>query len=381
MKKHLVLIGGLFFWLSGLPVSALSPTATPTPLPSPTATPTPPAAVIQLNPSGKLFLNGEVWWPGKSQTKTVRVINNSDNDRWLGLRGERLNPNQGLASVLYLSVNDGNGVCLYGAGPAKSLRNFIADGEIDLHRLIPAHGEQLLSISITMDPAAGNEFQQQTTSLDFVFGFFPTPTLTPTPTPALSTTPTPTPVTATPTVTATVSNATPTPSTCSATPPAAPTSLVAAAAGPGQILLSWQPPPSGVVSHYAILYGLTAGHYLYGNFNVGQTTHYLVTGLTSGQRYYFTVRAIHDCAPGPDAREVSSLAGAGAGTNTGGQPANGFQVLGKKTKEGKLLSGLKKTTKSEHLRKGYPLPPLAIAGGAVSLMTLLGFWYYYYRRH
>ena len=287
---------------------------------------TPPAAVIRVEPNEPVFLETDLWYPGLSLRREVEIYNDDNQDRWLGIRGENLSPGGDLAAVIYLSITNQEGVCLYGCGSdLKSLRQF-NQTEVVLNELVPAHDSRRLTITATMDPQAGNEYQGLTEKIDFVFGFLPLPT------PTATVTPSPNP-TATSTTTTTTGG-----TVCSASAPGAPLNLLAVPAGPGQVLLSWQPPTEGKPTHYSILYGLSPGDYLYGNHNVGLTTNYLVSGLTPATTYYFVVLAVNDCAPGPYSQEVSAVAGRGLAAVAPG-PAPGFEILGEATQPGQIAGG------------------------------------------
>jgi len=386
MKKKIIFVLALIFFLG---FGRLAWAQTPTPAPS----------VIRIEPNEPIFLESDIWYPGLILTKYVEIFNDSDQDQQLGIRGENLEPGGILADKIYISIakyidNPEQYICIYGCGETISLKEFVQQGEIDLELVIPANSSQQLAITAIMDLGAGNEYQGLTEKIDFVFGFLPvsttptpastptptptptpvtevSPTLTPTPTPTpaatvtptltLTPTPTPTPTpTSTPTLTPTPTSPPPTGTVlgaatpgggaggaaCSAIAPGAPVNLLAASAGPGQVLLSWQPPATGTVTHYSILYGPSSGNYLYGNHNVGSGTSYIVSGLTPGVTYYFVVLAVNDCAPGPYSNEASAAAGGGlvagavAGAVTGAGPAPGFKVLGEATQPGQIAGGV-----------------------------------------
>lgn len=147
--------------------------------------------------------------------------------------------------------------------------------------------------------------------------------LTPTPTPLIEPTPTPTPGEPTGTPTPEVPTPTPTPTgvvlhppgvggppaggggepwTCNATIPPAPTLLTVNSAGLGQANLAWS--AVDPVTHYAIVYGLFSGNYIYGVADTGKTTSFTVGGLDSAAKYCFAVRAVNGCAPGGLSNEI-----------------------------------------------------------------------------
>lgn len=318
----------LFLILSGNPVWAQTPAP----------------GIIRVDPDEHLFFAPDdgVWYPGRSLSKTVEICNDDDIDHSLGVRGENLEPEDSiLAEVIYLTITNQENVCLYGCdSDLKDLKTFVNQDEINLEEIVPANSCRQLIINATMNPNAGNEYQNLTVGLDFVFGFFAPPaTSTPTPIPTVA------PgggVSGTTTGTAGGGGGTGG-TTCLASAPSTPVNLLAVSAGPGQVLLSWQPPTSGTVTHYAILYGPSSGNYLYGNFNIGLGTNYVVSGLTPGVTYYFVVIAVNDCASSAYSNEASALPGGGAfagGVVGPGGPAPGFEVLGEATQPGQIAGGI-----------------------------------------
>ncbi len=63
----------------------------------------------------------------------------------------------------------------------------------------------------------------------------------------------------------------------------------------GEIILKWLPVASA--NKYLIAYGVSPRNYIYGAPDVGNVDQYTVRGLTPGQTYYFSVKAINDCMP------------------------------------------------------------------------------------
>jgi Fibronectin type III domain len=74
----------------------------------------------------------------------------------------------------------------------------------------------------------------------------------------------------------------------------------------GDLTLQWDPPASGPVAGYIVLYGSSSGSYSQ-QFNAGNSTSYTVTNLTDGYTYFFAVRA-YDAAgtAGLPSSEVSA---------------------------------------------------------------------------
>lgn len=118
-------------------------------------------------------------------------------------------------------------------------------------------------------------------------------------------------------------------SACTLPTPDAPSGLTAFPGGlPGEVLLSWTASPD-TLTHYTVLYGPAPGDYVYGNWDIGITTTYTVSGLVPGESYYFTVMAVNDCAPGPYAEEVLGTATSGASPPEliPGEPAAEFEQI------------------------------------------------------
>jgi hypothetical protein len=89
--------------------------------------------------------------------------------------------------------------------------------------------------------------------------------------------------------------------------------------GMHSMTIRWQK-ADGPVTYYMVAYGRKSGIWEYGAPNVGgpDTTEYTVKGLVAGEKYYFAVRAVNGCAPGPLSAQYTS---APAGTTlAGSQP-------------------------------------------------------------
>lgn len=268
-----------------------------------------------------IFSASEIWYPGKSLTKSI-VIGNLDtvNSHTAGLIAN-VTTDSSLTDVLQIVVRYG-AATLWGPG---TLRNFISAGEVPLTTISPKVSGDVPSVTydltISMDNSLGNPYQGQKTIFDFVFGFIGEPTPTPTSAPGAAG------------ATSDGGGTGGAPS-CGATAPQAPQSLTATAGGIGEVNLSWLP-ATGAITHYLIAYGTVSGNYIYGNPNVGNVTSYTVTGLSSGVRYYFVVKAVNDCAPGPYSNEAVTRSGGATGVLVATGPAAGFNVLGEK-EEGQI---------------------------------------------
>ncbi|MCD6226154.1 fibronectin type III domain-containing protein [bacterium] len=279
---------------------------------------------LKIEHNDPLFPAGEVWFPGKSVTKSVLVGNLSATDsHQAGMRIRiRITDDSSLSRVLRIRVTYGTSVLVDG------FLSELAGIELPLTFIGPG-GTVVYDLTASLGEEVGNDYQSKSTTVDFIFGFIG----------SLTSTPTPSPVSGGGggTVAGTAS-----PPGCSAVAPGKPANLTAVPGGEGEVILSWSP-PSGTVTHYLIAYGTSSGNYLYGNPNVGNVTSYTVSGLSGGVTYYFVVKGVNDCAPGPFSDEAVAVAG---GTLAAAGPAVGFEVLGKKkeaAEEGELGGGIATT--------------------------------------
>jgi len=86
--------------------------------------------------------------------------------------------------------------------------------------------------------------------------------------------------------------------------------LLPKATGPNQVRLNWLKVSNA--NKYTVAFGLSSGNYIYGVPDVGNTDHFTVGSLASGQKYYFVVRAVNDCMPGPWSMEWAVRGGGGS---------------------------------------------------------------------
>ena len=321
-------------------------------------------------PTGPIFPANEIWYPGRSfgsnGEKWVELKNNETSTSGVEVRiGDNnfgQNAEGGISQEIYLTVyklQDGTSSCLYGCGSnTKTIKNLYDEGGVKLpisEFSINPNAKAKLYFSVTMDSLADDSFQGKSAVFSLRFGSF---LATPTPTP-------------TPTSTSTSTNASSSqPAVCSDTVPSAPANLSAIPSGIGQVLLGWQP-AAGTVDHYSIVYGLQSGQYRYGNLDVGKITHYLVSGLAPGERYYFALAAVHGCSSSSYSNEAVAVSGGGALAGGQEKPAAGFRVLGKKTKEGQLAGGEKQENLGPKKQAALILPFLLSYWP--ELIVLLGF--------
>ncbi len=105
--------------------------------------------------------------------------------------------------------------------------------------------------------------------------------------------------------------------------PDAPTGLTASPGGNQHVLLSWTAPGntgSSGLRGYDVYEGTSPGGESSTPVNGGTLvpgTTYTATGLTNGNTYYFTVKAVNQTGPGAASGEASAMAGSLPGTPTG----------------------------------------------------------------
>ncbi len=119
-----------------------------------------------------------------------------------------------------------------------------------------------------------------------------------------SDTPAPTP---TPTPPSSSSGSVSAPSCPDSVPSGPPQLLVAQPNYQGEVTLRWEKAPDPV-THYAIVYGFSPGNYNFGVVNVGNVQTFTIGNLDRHITYYFAVKAVNGCAPGP----LSNVLGAGS---------------------------------------------------------------------
>ncbi len=114
-----------------------------------------------------------------------------------------------------------------------------------------------------------------------------------------------------------------TPNADDTTAPSAPTGL-SAAAGNGEVSLSWTAPGDADLSSYHVYRSIVSGNYYYYVDSVAAPiTFYLNTGLTNGITYYYVVTAIDTSNnESSDSNEASAAPTAGYGSGTGTAPGS-----------------------------------------------------------
>jgi len=304
--------------------------------------------VFENDPLFSQAIDGD-WLPGRSETRWVTVANNSSDDKTVIV--ETFNKiaaySEDLSDVLELTITAG-GADVYGASlGTKYLTDFYSETELPLSILLAGHSVTYNFI-VSLDKSVGNSWQNKDTGFDLRIGFYGK---------TVSQTPTPTPGGA----------------GCTASAPVDSPVLSITAVGENFVSLSWT--AVSPVTHYLIAYGLSEGDYIYGNPNVGNVLSYAVSGLSGGTTYYFVVRGVNDCAPGPYSNEVNDISSGSIVTG----PAEGFvPILGETTEsvEGageEMFLGEATEVKKKSVCSCWWLLLLL-------LLLLLFFLIYYYRR-
>ena len=85
----------------------------------------------------------------------------------------------------------------------------------------------------------------------------------------------------------------------------------------GEVILNWLKLQDNA-GKYTIAYGVQPGNYIYGVTDTGDVNSFTVKYLNPGTRYYFVVRGVNGCMPGPWSQEWSAVAPGGSGVRDNG---------------------------------------------------------------
>jgi len=259
-----------------------------------------------IDPLFSTSLDGS-WSPGMTVSKVINLENIGTSTQDFSLKAIRTSPTSSLENILQVSIFPTAGGPVIWSG---SVAQFYAQDQILLGTFNP--GANLdYTISVSMDNAAGNEYQNTQTIFDLTAGFWVIP-------PSGGG--------------GSVLGSGVTSSVCNDTAPSSAPTLVSAVAGTNSVTLTWTP-AGNPKTYYLVAYGTSSGNYIYGNPNVGgsNTTSYTVNNLSGGTTYYFVVRAGNGCMPGPFSNQLSATPNGGFVAG----PAAGFTqgVLGTSTEE------------------------------------------------
>lgn len=261
-----------------------------------------------------------LWYPGKSIDKTLRITNSSTTDSIvISTNTQKYQVDESscqLDKQLLLSIVGPNFVSWAG-----SLNDFYNKTSLlQLGDFSPvSSGDYVFTITLSKD--TDNACQNRTTSFDLLLNFSgETIVHTPSPTSAITN------------VSGQVLGASVSAPVCTDIAPKGAPTLISAVGGTNSVTLTWSPAPDPV-TYYLVTYGTSPGAQTYGNPNVGGhgTSGYTINGLSGGTTYYFRVRAGNGCMPGSFSNELSANVAGGfiAG------PAEGFVqgVLGAQTEQ------------------------------------------------
>ncbi len=240
------------------------------------------------SPSSGPVFNESNMLPLDTITRTVKVENTSGNS--LNFATEVVDAafsdtTPPLSGILTVTITEQESVSVV-YGP-ETIEQWKTDGFVILSS-VPGGGERNYDFTITM-ANVGNDYQGKTLIFDLNLGFdaFP-PSSSPTPTPILG---------------GTVLGAVGA-SVCTATVPTSAPVLSAYASSVNTVVLTWT--PVSPITHYTIHYGTSSGSYIYGAPDVGNITSFAVSALSGGTTYYFQIRGVNDCMPGPWSNEVNA---------------------------------------------------------------------------
>lgn len=245
-------------------------------------------------PSNAFFTSTTEWFPGMWEKKVIRISNSSPKDGILVKNSlVALVPDTSICNIddkymLSISVqgkSPPNNIAW--AGSLRNLYNISSSPPYIAFILPKSYVEVVYLVSLSEN--IGNECQGRKT--DFALNLiFTSDTYTP---PKNTLTPTLAPNSLPP---------------CSQVAPLSAPILSLSSALPDRATLNFTK-PADPFTYFMLAYGTKSGEYIYGNPNVGnpETSEYTVIGLSSNSRYYFAMRAVNGCAPGPFSNEISVL--------------------------------------------------------------------------
>lgn len=134
----------------------------------------------QASSASPLFPPSEVWSPGKTVSKTVKITNKTNKKQKIAIQGMAKSDSDQekiFNRVISLSViNKDNNQSLW----QGKLTDLYSSQEIPLLSIAKDSSKELI-LRLTMDKSADNRFQKNQTSLDLIFGFIENSPLTPPP--------------------------------------------------------------------------------------------------------------------------------------------------------------------------------------------------------
>lgn len=210
------------------------------------------------------FPASEIWYPGKTLTKTVQFTNNSSVGRKVGVLASQTTTSGDIGQVIDLVITKSDSTVLF----SNPLHAFYASGEVLLLDNLASHASETFSFQATMYSTSGNEYQGMTTQFDLIIGLISSPT--------------------------------PTPPACTDTTPATPGSVSLNRINDTEVKVTWRT-ATDPVTGYRVSWSKdtdTDGDGE-GTRSVGKTTETNITGLNlTSYTYYFKVRAVNGCKEG-----------------------------------------------------------------------------------
>ncbi len=265
-----------------------------------------------ISGTNPLFSQGNdgYWYPGRILTKQIYFKNSSSISKNATMQPSKTSSTGELEKKMSVVLSKTAGPVIW----SGSLENFF--GSTIILDNLDAGASSLFDLSATMDPLAGNEYQDKETVFALKLGFW--------------TEESEGSVQESSTGGGTgTGGSTP----CTDTKPGTPVNLkIDSGPNPDQATLSWT--KTAPFTYFLIAYSDNTLGPKWGNPDVGNGSSYTVSGLTNGT-YYFWLRGHNGCMPGDFTGPVSIAIGTGTGTIT---ELPGFQVgvLGEATSSAEI---------------------------------------------
>ncbi|OGK62350.1 hypothetical protein A2334_03015 [Candidatus Roizmanbacteria bacterium RIFOXYB2_FULL_38_10] len=117
------------------------------------------------------FPSSEVWYPGKTMTKTVQITNASGTSQKVGADSSNEVTNGNLDHVMHLTITRSDSSQAW----SGLLSSFYANGETELLTSLGNGSSETFAFTVSMDLDAGNEYQNTSTKFDLSIGFLDQP--------------------------------------------------------------------------------------------------------------------------------------------------------------------------------------------------------------
>ncbi|KKT83474.1 MAG: hypothetical protein UW80_C0013G0014 [Microgenomates group bacterium GW2011_GWC1_44_9] len=252
--------------------------------------------------STAIFPTSEIWYPGKSLTKSIRVINQGVDPLTVSNISVNFSNTKGLDTVMDLRI-----VRLLDSSTIffNTLNHFYSSGTIGLSTLGTLSSDEYL-YTVTMRPEAGNEYQNASTKFDLQLNFSG----------------------GSPDENRSIggvsgSSDSSSAPVCTAQTSSALTNLQVTGTTANTVTLVWN--SVSPVTHYALIFTRLRDGEKYGSTNIGNVNTYTVRNLSGGESYEFEVFGVNDCAPGPAGKVIHLVTG---GTVTGRPTGLDGEILG-----------------------------------------------------